>query len=373
MVLVFLSLLPLSACSGINREPVSKSGFYFDTFITITIYDGTNLSKEHLQEIFGKCFSSAETYENLFSRTKEGSDLWRINHAKGEKTPVDKETAALLSLALHYSELTSGAVDPSIGKVSSLWDFHADNPEKDGVLPEDSAIQEALQHVNYQKIHIFHGDMPIGEALLSPGNTGSIMSQEMYEKAPDSNDFVQNDEQDYFVWLEDPEMLLDLGFIAKGYIADRMKEVLLKEGVSSAIINLGANILTVGEKADGSPFQVGIQKPFGQRNEVASIEKVRDSSVVTSGNYERYFIKDGELYHHILNPETGYPVRNGLSSVTILSKNSADGDALSTSCFCLGIEDGIRLLEEINKNLPEEEMIEAVFIKEDGEIVTMEN
>ena len=162
--------------------------------------------------------------------------------------------------------------------------------------------------------------------------------------------------------LTDPKSAIDLGGIAKGYMADQLKEYLLGEGVTSAIINLGGNVLTIGEKPDGTSFNIGIQKPFDKQNATITSVQVKDSSVVTSGSYERYFKLGDTIYHHILNTETGYPCDNGLLSVTILSKESIDGDALSTACFTLGLEEGQKLIESL-------EDIDAIFVTDDYEII----
>lgn len=156
-------------------------------------------------------------------------------------------------------------------------------------------------------------------------------------------------------------MGLDLGAIAKGYIADRIKDYLLEQGVKSATINLGGNVLCVGEKPEGTPFKIGIQKPFSDRSETIAVMNISDKSVVSSGIYERYFEKDGKIYHHILNPATGYPYDNHLVSVTIISDKSVDGDGLSTSCFALGLDKGMELIN----SLPD---VQAVFITDDYEL-----
>ena len=156
-------------------------------------------------------------------------------------------------------------------------------------------------------------------------------------------------------------MQLDLGAVAKGYIADRIKDYLLEQGVESAIIDLGGNILCVGSRPGGDPFRIGLQRPFASHSETVATVEITDKSVVSSGIYERYFEEDGVLYHHILNPETGYPYDNGLVSVTIISDESVDGDGLSTSCFALGLEKGMELIN----SLPD---VQAVFITEDGEL-----
>ncbi len=161
-------------------------------------------------------------------------------------------------------------------------------------------------------------------------------------------------------------MGLDLGAIAKGYIADKMKEFLVSKGVKSATINLGGNVLCIGKKPDNTPFRIGIQKPFADRSETITVLDIEDKSVVSSGIYERYFEKDGTFYHHILNPDTGYPYNNHLVSVTIISDQSVDGDGLSTSCFALGLEKGLELIN----SLPD---VHAVFITDDYQLYYSDN
>ena len=308
-------LFPTILLSGCGRQstPVSDTGFYFDTVITITLYEEDNKS------LLDECMALAGHYEALLSPTVEGSDVWKINANPGIFITVDKDTLSLLQEALSYAEVSDGMVTPSIGALSSLWNFGSDCPQ---MVPESQAIQNALAHIDYHSIEI----------------------------------------QGSRVRLNDPEAVIDLGFIAKGFIADKMKEFLLSKGVTSALINLGGNLVAVGSKPDGTPFKIGIQKPFASSGTAALTLDLTDISVVSSGNYERYFEKDGRLYHHILSAETGCPVENELSQVTILSPDSTQADALSTLCFILGYEKAVRLLE----NYPD---VQAVFITEDGQIL----
>lgn len=301
-----------SACTPANTAPVSQTGFYFDTVITVTLYSSTK------ETLLDSCMKLADYYEKLLSRTLEDSDIFRINHADGAPTEVSQETAELLSTALEYAKLTNGRVDPTIGIVSELWDFHESSAQ---FPPKDSDIQAALSHVNYKNVFV-------------SGNT---------------------------VTLSDSQARLDLGFIAKGYIADKMKEYLLSEGVTSALINLGGNVLTIGTKPDGSPFTIGIQKPFADTGTPADTVSVRDTSVVSSGVYERFFEYEGKLYHHILDTSTGYPAETDLLAVSILSDFSTDGDALSTACMALGYDAARDLIGSM-------EGMDAIFITSDGEI-----
>lgn len=303
-----------AACASVNMTPISKTGFHFDTVITITLYSSTD------EDLLTSCFELAAHYENLLSRTKEGSDIYRINHANGVPTEVSSETAELLEIALDYAKLTKGAVDPTIGAVSTLWNFHEDSEH---IPPSSNDIQNALSHVNYQNV-VLSGNM---------------------------------------VTLTDADACLDLGFIAKGYIADKMKEYLLSEGVTSALINLGGNVLSVGSKPDNSAFVIGIQEPFADAGTPATTVSINDTSVVSSGVYERYFEHDGQFYHHILDTKTGYPVENNLLAVSILSESSTDGDALSTTCLVLGYEKAYELIESLGG-------IEAIFITSDNTVHT---
>lgn len=297
ILILFLLLAGCAGQSPTGSRQAVRTGFFFDTFIQISLYDSQD------ETVLDGCMELAGRYEALFSRTKEGSDIRNINQAKGKPVTVDKETVALLQCALSYAEETDGTFDPTIGAASSLWNF---NTEPKGPVPEDKAIEEALSHIGYEKVNI----------------EGTRVS------------------------LQDPNMQLDPGAIAKGYIADRMKDYLVSRGVNSALINLGGNVLAIGEKPDGSPFHVGIQTPFDSRGSVVRTVPVRGKSLVSSGNYERYFEADGILYHHILDPATGYPADSGVLGVTILAEHSVDADALSTICFLMGKDAGMELIEQ---------------------------
>jgi thiamine biosynthesis lipoprotein len=159
-----------------------------------------------------------------------------------------------------------------------------------------------------------------------------------------------------------PDTTIDLGSIAKGYIADRMKDYLTESGVEGAIINLGGNVLCVGERTNHQPFRIGLQKPFADYATVFADLNIDDMSVVSSGVYERHFEKNGVNYHHLLNPKTGYPYQNGLVSVTIVSPRSVDGDVLSTTCFSMGLDKGLELINSMDG-------IYAYFITDDYKLI----
>ncbi len=308
--LLLALLLLLSGCSTVS-EPITKTGFYFDTVIQVTIYDAGKKS------CLNDCMEIAGKYENMLSPTIEGSDIWNINHSNGAPVTVSTETAELLKTALFYCELSNGRIDLTMETVSNLWDFHADN-ESPNRIPDKEMLENALSHVDYHNL------------------------------------LIENDT----VTLLDPDSAISLGFIAKGYIADKIKEYLLSQNVKNAIINLGGNLLAVGTRPDGTPFQFGIQMPFDEQGSTITSLSVSDKSTVSSGVYERYFYQDNVLYHHILDTANGYPVQNHLLGVTILSDSSTMGDALSTTCFVLGLDDGMELIESL-------EDVEAIFITDD--------
>lgn len=324
--ILLLITLTLGLFTGCQKQPekIQKSNFYFDTIITITLYD-----KEY-EPYITDCFQMASYYEKLFSATIADSDVSRINANAGTFVDVDKETIYLLEKALEFGNLSNGLFTVSIGSLSKLWNISEriktldENRIADAsFLPSEEAIQERLSYV--------------GDSFIEINNSQ--------------------------VRLTDSNASIDLGGIAKGYIADQMKAYLVEKGVSSGIINLGGNVLTLSEKADGSWYSIGLQKPFANTGESIGIIEVTDKSVVSSGNYERYFKVDTVIYHHILNPKTGYPIENELYEVTIISDSSLDGDALSTACFALGLEEGMKLIESLDG-------VEALFITNDYKIHT---
>lgn len=318
IVMISALAVILCGCQKSENKKISKQGFYFDTIIQITLY-GTD-DEQYIND----CFDIADKYEKMLSNTIDDSDISRINRAAGEQAVcVSDETVSLIQKGIEYGMLSGGKFDITIGELSNLWNFPEiaensksdDNEADSSVLPSDDKIKEYLGHVDYNKIKI------------------------------DGNN----------VMITDEKTQIDLGGIAKGYIADKMKEYLKSKKVTSGIINLGGNVLTIGSKSDGSDYTVGIQKPFDRSGASIATIKIDDKSVVTSGIYERYYKVDGKIYHHILDTQTGYPVENDLYSVTIISDSSCDGDALSTTCFALGKDKA----EEFIKSM---DGVEAIFV-----------
>lgn len=315
MAIIFLPSYILKNRFDTNITPITDTRFALNTVITITLYDSQDTS------ILDGAFALCDDYEKVFSRTLETSELYKLNHSDKLVNSVSPELAEIIKKGLEYSAMSDGAFDISIAPVSQLWDFNAENP----AAPADAEISSMLPYVGYHNFSI----------------EGTTVTKTMAENE------------------------LDLGAIAKGYIADRIKDYLLENGVNEAVISLGGNILCVGDK-NGELYNIGIQAPFEDRNVTLASIKIADKSIVTSGIYERYFTQDGKLYHHILDPKTGYPYQNDLTSVTIISDKSVDGDALSTTCFALGYERGMSYINSHDD-------LDAIFVTSDGEIHYSDN
>ena len=335
IVMLAAVLMALAGCSGAGGkapEPVMGDGFYLDTICTISIYrmtgdqgevkaaaDMSDEANAAINEAFGLC----SDLESKISRTRKDSDISRINNAKGEWVDVNEDTRELIQKGIEYSDSSDGSFDITVGGVTEQWDFHA--PEDEAKIPDAESLAEAVKHINYRNIAI-------------EGNK---------------------------VRLTDPETKLDLGGIAKGWIGDRMTELLESKGVVSAVINLGGNVICIGGKTDEDDFAIGVETPFSDRKEIIGKIDARDKTLVTSGVYERQIEVDGKKYHHILDTKTGWPVETDLDAVTLSADkgHSADIDALSTTCLILGADDGMKLIEG-------QDGIEGVFVLSDGDIRT---
>ena len=298
-----------SASQGDSSKPATGSTFAFDTYCTFTVW-GDDAALSQLS-------AACAHYDELFDLYSPSSDIARINAAQGAATAVDPDTAQLIALALDYCAQADGLFDITIGAVSTLWDF-----EK-GVRPDDAAIADALQHVDW------HG--------------------------------VEVDEESSTARLTDPQAKLDLGGIAKGYIADRLCELLAnKTKATAAVISLGGNIAFFGTKPDASTWNTGIRDPNDPGGStVVGTAHVSGGSLVTSGLYERTFELDGTTYWHILDPRTGMPVQTDTASVTVACPSSTTADALSTTLFVAGSKNGGALADTHQDTA-------AYFIKLDG-------
>ncbi|NOW05208.1 FAD:protein FMN transferase [Clostridium beijerinckii] len=258
--------------------------------------------------------------EGLMSFFLESSEVSKLNRAAGQyEVELSDEVLFVLNKAKHYSEICKGSFDITIAPLARLWGIFTSSEK----IPLEEEINEALK--------------------LTGHNYLSINNELKTSK------------------LEKSGQCVDLGAIAKGYAADRAIEIYKQYGVESAFVNLGGNVAVLGNKPNGDLFRVGIQNPLLQRGQCLGAVNAANKTVVTSGDYVRYFEKDNKKYHHILDPRTGYSAESFLMSTTIVSKQSIAADALSTAIFILGLEDGIKLIDN-------QEDMEAIFITKDKEI-----
>ena len=272
-----------------ERDQPQSSFFCFDTACSI----GGAMGQDLLDATVARC----QGFERTLSRTIATSDVGRINAAGGAAVEVEADTAQLIELALGYCEASGGLFDITIGAVSELWDFH------EGTVPSEDQIAAALPHVGFERVRV-------------DGTT---------------------------VTLGDPAARLDLGGIAKGFVADVLLDELEAQGVTSAYVNLGGNVKVLGDKPDGTPWKVGVRDPAPDADASTPIARIAldGGSVVTSGLYERQFEADGRRYWHILDPRTGYPVETDLVSATIVSERSIDGDGCTKPLFMMGWDEAL--------------------------------
>lgn len=329
-------IISQTACSGTQAEPVTDDGYFLDTICSVSIYrmadaDGTVKEAARMEDeakaAIDESFELCKDLEDKLSRTRKGSDISKLNSAGGEWVEVSDETADLLSRGLEHSIHSDGDFDITVGGVTKLWDFHA--AEGEAKLPDEEALAEAVKHVGYSGLEI-------------DGNK---------------------------VRLKDPKAEVDLGGIAKGYIGDRMTDLLEEKGVVSATINLGGNVICIGGKTDNDDFVIGVEAPFSDRTEIIGKIPARDKTLVTSGIYERKIEVDGKLYHHILDTKTGMPADSELSAVTLVADKglSGDLDAASTICLIKGYDGALKYLEDY---MPDG--VEGVFVFKNGDIKTTE-
>lgn len=285
----FLVMVLCSACGSAqpsSSEMVEHSCFAMNTYITM------QASGADAARVLNETESLILELEGIFSVTEEGSELYALNHSNGQPQTVSSETEELLSFALEIAEETEGSLDPTIYPLLTAWGFTTENRQ----VPEQEEIQSLLEQVDYTRIQM------VDDTVTVPSG-----------------------------------MALDLGAVAKGYTGDQAAAYIKEQGITSALINLGGNVQAVGTKPDGSPWRIGLRDPFSEGN-VGTLT-VENSAVVTSGGYQNYFMgEDGQVYWHILDPDTGYPARTGLASVTVVAPEGVKCDALSTALFVMGLD-----------------------------------
>lgn len=309
-------LFSLTACSGVqsgDQTAHTVSFFAMDTYMTFTAYgEDAEAALERAQDTIAEL-------EGLWSVTDAGSDIYAVNHSQGEPVVVDSRTEEILSFALAMADKTGGALDPTIYPVLTAWGFTTGENR----VPSQKEIMELLAYVGYDKVQIVDGKVSTEEGTM-----------------------------------------LDLGAVGKGYAGDETAQVLKENGVTSALLDIGGNIQAIGTKPDGEKWRVGLRDPFS--GGALGVILAADQAIVTSGTYERYFVdENGTRYGHILDPATGYPVDNGLASVSVIAGEGKLCDALSTSLFVMGLEDAADYWRE-------HQDFDMILVTEDGAIYLTE-
>lgn len=295
--LTLSTILIITVLCSCTTAQNTATEIYFDTAVTLTA--------DCSDEVLAGAFLLCEKYEKTLSRTRSDSEVALLS---GGKREVSRDTLEVIKKGLYYCELTGGKFDITTAALSNIWDF------ENGIIPSRDEIAEALKNIDYESIEIS------GDTVDANGKS------------------------------------IDLGGIAKGYIADKLLGFFKENSVKSGIINLGGNITVFGDRC----YNVGVKKPFAA-NEICATLQLKNTSVSTSGIYERFFESDGTLYHHILDTKTGYPADTDLLSASVIGGTSADCDALSTVCVLYGLEDAKDLIENRNG-------FEAVFVDKDYKI-----
>lgn len=315
-VIIVVALVIFFGCA--NNMPISKEEFRLGTICKIYVYD--KVDEKVLDKAYDKI---AEIEKKITVNNANTSEIIELNNAAGKHAvKVSDDTLKILKRGIYYSQLSQGKFDITIGAVVKLWNIGTDK----AAIPNETDLQNALKHVDYRSLQV--------------------------------------DESNNTAKLKNEGTKVDLGGLAKGYIADQVAIVLVNSGVKNAIINLGGNILTMGSNPNSDYWNVYIQDPSASQGTALGSIKVKNNSnksVVTSGTYERYFEYKGKRYHHILDSRTGYPVENGLVCVTIIADKSSNADGMSNCVFQLGLKDGMNLVKKTGNT-------EAIFITKDKKI-----
>lgn len=289
------------------------------TIITIHLYDTKEhpMTENELQNISNQLFAEVNRLELIFSAKLEDSELSHLNNtAYNSPIKVSDELFEIIETSIIYYELSNYAFDISLGNLISLWNIGSD----EYYLPTESEVEKYINKFNVKNI---------------------VM-----------------DKENKTIMYSSPDINIDLGAIAKGYIGEKIAEMAKKLNVHCGILSFGGNIVTIGERYNNEAWTIGITDPM-DTSKIASYIEVTDKSIVTSGNYERYFVKNNVRYHHILDPSTGFPAQSGIISSTIIGDSSTICDILSTTCFIIGLEDATKLIESLDG-------IEAIFIDANG-------
>ncbi|NLB98373.1 MAG: FAD:protein FMN transferase [Lactobacillales bacterium] len=313
----------LTACDNenkINTKAYKETEFLMGTYVSLSVYDADK------EAVIEEGFALVRDLADKITGETTESEISKINAAAGEKpVVVSEEVYELIEAAAKYSVEMDGQFNYTIGPITNLWRIGFDDARK----PSQEEITEALKKIDFNKVTL--------------------------------------NAEEHSVFLQEAGMEIDLGAIAKGYITDQVRELFVESDVTTAIIDLGGNVFVMGASParEGDVWNVGIQDPFAERGASIGSTQQSERSIVTSGIYERYLEVDGEIYHHLMNPKTGYPFDNEIAGVSIISETSVDGDALSTLVFGLGVEEGLAYVNGRSD-------VEAVFVTKDKEVYLSE-
>ena len=307
----------LTGCGGEQKvSSQSSQVFAMDTVMLLTVYG------DQAQQGLDQAEQTIQKLEKLWSATDENSEIWALNHSGGNWVELSEDTREILSRGLELCALTDGALDLTAYSAVQAWGF----PTGAYRVPDEAELEQLVGTIDYTQVELDDNQARLPE-----------------------------------------DMSLDLGAVAKGRLGEVLSQDLKELGVTSALLELGGNIQTVGTKPDGSRWRVGIQDPNSQEGGYLAIVEVADQAVVTSGDYQRYFEQDGQTYCHIMDPATAAPADSGVDSVSIVGSDGTVCDALSTALFVMGEEKGTQFW----KDHPELDF-EAIFVSQDGTIAVTE-
>ncbi len=309
ILILLCAVFCISSTSCLNDEnKYTVDLFALDTIINLTIYDenGENIAKE--------CNSEILRLEKLFSVTDENSEIYKINNSNGKTISVSDELVNLIHYAQNISQSTQGAFDITLYPILKLYGFTTDVYN----VPSQKEIEQALKLVNYENITIEENNITLEEG-----------------------------------------MQLDLGGIAKGYVAQKVNDIFVKNQVDKAVINIGGNVLTYNDRNNEDTWNIGIKSHIN--NDIFAVLQLSETSIATSGAYQRNFTVDDKFYHHIIDPKTGLPASTEIKSVTVVCDDAVKGDALSTAFYVMGIDEAIEYCSHTND-------IDIFIISEDENI-----
>ncbi|PAB57235.1 FAD:protein FMN transferase [Anaeromicrobium sediminis] len=315
LLIIGISII-FSGCSK-KVEPIKRQTYALGTIIDFTLFEE---DEDKANKAIDRAISRINEIEKNMSTNIGESEISSVNKYAGQRrVKVSDDTIYVIKRALEFGKISDGKFDVTILPLIKAWNIGTDKER----IPPKEEIEYLIKNIDYKNVEV-------------------------------------NDETNE-VYLKSKEMGIDLGGIAKGYIGDEVRKIFKEDGIDSAVVSLGGNVTLVGKKIDSSDWKVGVQNPESPRGSHIGVIQAGETNIVTSGNYERYFEKDGKRYHHILDPESGYPAENGVISTTIITIDGVSADALSTSIYLLGLEEGMKLIESLSN-------VECIIVTEDRNV-----